>query len=170
MQHRKCFDTFVCTEIDAASVFKKNMKILNFDGSEEHLASQKLLNLVGGDIFRFRELMIFDLPTSIQALNSIIEPPVRVRRGWSVNTNVQHEEGLDLTDEEKGDLEDLQRELQLLKNLAGTVSKIVHEGIILNQDMVFLNTLVLLLRQGKHETSQSRLPFITETDNYEISC
>ena len=91
------------------------MKTLNFDDSEEHLASQKLLNLVGGDMFRFRELMIFDLPTSIQALNSNIEPPVRARRGWGVNTIVQHEEGLDLTDEEKGDLEDLQRELQLLK-------------------------------------------------------
>ena len=65
--------TKVRAEIDTASAFKKNMITLNFDGSEEHLASQKLLSLVGDEMLRFREeLLISDLPTSIQALNNIM--------------------------------------------------------------------------------------------------
>ena len=94
-----------------------------------------------------------------------------------------------------GNLEDLQRELQMIadseeeihliiqtvidpdtdamdaskavvENLVDTVLKIVHEGINQNQDMVFLNKLALLLRQGKHETSQSMLRFITKIENF----
>ena len=38
-------------KIDTASVFTKNMIILNFDGSEDHLASQKLLSLVRDKMF-----------------------------------------------------------------------------------------------------------------------
>ena len=41
----------VRAEIDTASVFKKNMIILNFDGCEDHLASQNLLSLVGDKMF-----------------------------------------------------------------------------------------------------------------------
>ena len=48
------------------------------------------------------------------------------------------------------------------QNLVDTVSKIVHEGVNQNHGMVFLNKLALLLKQGKHETSQSILPFITK--------
>ena len=41
---------------------------LNFDGSDDQLASQKLLSLAGDEMFRFREeLLISDLQTSIQA-------------------------------------------------------------------------------------------------------
>ena len=53
----------------------------------------------------------------------------------------------------------------VVENLVDTVSKVVHEGVKQNQDMVFLNKLALLLRQGKHETSQSMLPFITRIEN-----
>ena len=67
--------TKVYAKIDTASVFKKNMIILHFDGSEDHLASGKLFSLVGDEMFLFREeLLISDLPTSIQALNNIMEP------------------------------------------------------------------------------------------------
>ena len=52
-----------------------------------------------------------------------------------------------------------------VENLVDAVSKIVHEGVNQNQDMVFLNKLALLLRQGKHETSQTMLPFITKIKN-----
>ena len=114
----KMFDvlwTKVCAEIDTASVFKKNVITLNLDGSENHLASQKLLSLVGDDMFQFREeLLISDLPTSIHALGNIMEPPVEVRRDWGANTAISPEEGMELIDGEDGDLEDLQRELQMI--------------------------------------------------------
>ena len=93
-----------------------------------------------------------------------------------------------------GNLEDLQRELQtisdteedinlvmetvvdldtdaidaskaVVENLLDTVSKIVHEGVNRNQNMVFQNKLALLLRQGKHEISLSMLLFITKIEN-----
>ena len=77
----KMFDasrTKVCAEIYTTSVFKKSMIALTFD---DHLASQKLLSLVGVEMFRFKkELLISHLPPSIQALNNLIDPPVGVRR------------------------------------------------------------------------------------------
>ena len=193
----KMFDTSwtkVCAEIDTGSVFKKNMITLNFDGSEDHLASQKLSCLVGDEMFRFREeLLISDLPISIQALNNLMEPPAGVIRNWDVNTTIPSDEGMELIDGEDGNIEDLQRELRritdseeeidlvietvdvdtdamdeskaVVENLVDTVSKIVHEGANQDQDMVFLDKLELLLMQGKHETSQSMLPFITNIEN-----
>ena len=44
----KMFDaswTKICAKFDTASGFKKNMTTLNFDGSEDHLASQNLLSI-----------------------------------------------------------------------------------------------------------------------------
>ena len=80
----KMFDasrTKVCAEIYTTSVFKKSMIALTFDGYEDHLASQKLLSLVGVEMFRFKkELLISHLPPSIQALNNLIDPPVEIRR------------------------------------------------------------------------------------------
>ena len=46
------------------------------------------------------------------------------------------------------------------EHLVDTVSRILTQSV-----MVFLNKLALLLRQGKHETSQSLLPFITKIEN-----
>ena len=61
----------VCANLDAANVFKKNMITLNFDGTEEHEASQKLISLAGKEMFWFREkLLISNLASSIQALNA----------------------------------------------------------------------------------------------------
>ena len=121
-------------------------------------------------------------------------PPAGVPRDWGVNTTIPPDEGMELIDGEDGNLADLQRELQtisdteedidlvmqtvvdldtdaidaskaVVENLLDTVSKIVHEGVNLNQNMVFLKKLALLLRQGKHETSLSMLLFITKIEN-----
>ena len=43
--------TKVCAEIDSTSVLKKNMIVLNFDCSEDHLVIQKLLSLIGDECF-----------------------------------------------------------------------------------------------------------------------
>ena len=63
------------------------------------------------------------------------------------------------------DMDAMDASKAVVENLAGTVSKIVHEGVNQNQDMVFLNKLTLLSRPGKHEASQSMLPFITKIEN-----
>ena len=72
------------------------MIILQFDGSKDHLASQKLYSLVGDRMLRSRkELLISDLPTFIQALNNTMEPPAEVQRDWGVNTAIPPEEGME---------------------------------------------------------------------------
>ena len=53
----------------------------------------------------------------------------------------------------------------VVENLVDTVSEIVHEGVNQRQDVVFLNKLALLSRQGKHKTTQSMLSFITKFEN-----
>ena len=63
------------------------------------------------------------------------------------------------------DMDAIDASKAVVENLTGTVSKIVHEGVNQNQDMVFLNKLTLLSRPGKHEESQSMLPFITKIEN-----
>ena len=95
-----------------------------------------------------------------------MRPPAGVPRDWGVNTTIPPDEGMELIDGEDGNLADLQRELQtisdteedidlvmetvvdldtdaidaskaVVENLLDTVSKIVHEGVNLNQNMVF---------------------------------
>lgn len=81
------------------------MIILQFDGSKDHLASQKLYSLVGDRMLRSRkELLISDLPTFIQALNNTMEPPAEVQRDWGVNTAIPPEEGTEFIDGRDGDL------------------------------------------------------------------
>ena len=147
----------VCADIDTDSAFKKNTITLNFDVSEDHLASQKPLSFVGDEMFRFREeLLISGLPTSIQDLNNIMKPSAGVRLDLDVNTGIPPDEGMELIDGEDGDLEEPKRELQMIadfqeeidliietvvdpdtdvmdaskavvENLVSTVSRIVHE-------------------------------------------
>ena len=81
------------------------MIILQFDGSKDHLASQKLYSLVGDRMLRSRkELLISDLPTFIQALNNTMEPPAEVQRDWGVNTAIPPEEATEFIDGRDGDL------------------------------------------------------------------
>ena len=158
------------------------MITLNFDSSEDHLATQKLLSVLGDDMFRFKEeLVISGLPTSIQALDNIMGSPAGVLRDWSLNTTIPPDEGMELIDGEDGYLEDFQKEFQMIADSEGeidliiemvvnpdtdamnvskavveilvdTILKIVHEGVNRNQDMILLNKLKLSLRHGKYES------------------
>ena len=42
-----------CTTIDNEIVFKRNMRTLKLDGSEDNLASSKLMQLVGDEMVRW---------------------------------------------------------------------------------------------------------------------
>ena len=58
---------YAMKSINTGRVFNKNMITINFDGFEGHLASQKLLSLVGDEMFRFREeLLISHLPITFK--------------------------------------------------------------------------------------------------------
>ena len=47
-----------CTNVDNKLVFKTNMITLALDGSEDHLASTKLMDLIGKEMLEFRENLL----------------------------------------------------------------------------------------------------------------
>ena len=60
-QMMKLFDDAwkdVYGRIDNVNVFKQNMMTLAFDGSEDYLASHKLMDLVGDEMIVFREELL----------------------------------------------------------------------------------------------------------------
>ena len=81
-------------------------------------------------------MLISDLPASIPALNNIMEKPVRVRRDCGVNTAIPPDEGMELTDEENGDLEDLQRELQIIADFGEDIDLITETVVDPDKDEI----------------------------------
>ena len=70
----------VYLEIDNEQAFKTNMITIALDGSEDHLASKKLMDLVGTEMKEFREKLLKTKPAeSLKALRSQITKPEGVR-------------------------------------------------------------------------------------------
>ena len=58
-----------CSDVDNQQTFKSNMMTLAFDGSEDHLASKKFMDLVGEEMLIFREqLLKHTVPATIKEL------------------------------------------------------------------------------------------------------
>ena len=51
-----------CTNVNNKFVFKTNMITLALDGSEDHLASRKLMDLIGKEMLEFRENLLSSKP------------------------------------------------------------------------------------------------------------
>ena len=69
-----------CSDVDNEQTFTSNKMTLVFDGSEEHLASKKLMDLVEEQILLFWEqLSKSTAPTTIKELRSKITKPEGVR-------------------------------------------------------------------------------------------
>ena len=69
----------------------------NLDGSEDFLVSQKLMNLVGPEMIKYRnELMAKEAPLNLNQLMKEITPPKGVRR--KSDTNIPRDEGVELFD------------------------------------------------------------------------
>ena len=81
-------------------------------------------------------MFISDLPTSTPALNNIIEPPAGVRGDCGVNTAIPPDEGMELTDEEHGGLEDLQRELQMIADFGEDIDLIIETVVDPDEDEI----------------------------------
>ena len=66
----------VYDRIDNVLVFKRNMITLKLDGSEDHLASRKLMDLVGKEMVQFREHLLKSKScTTLKQLCKKIIPP-----------------------------------------------------------------------------------------------
>ena len=75
--------------IDNVDAYKKNMISIALDGSQDHLASKKLMDLVGKEMLAFREEWLKSEPvSSSKNLQKQITPPEGVRRSTkSSNTD-----------------------------------------------------------------------------------
>ena len=54
----------VYTKIDYVDTYKKTVMTLPFEGSEDHLASKKLMDLIGKEMLTFREELTKSQPVS----------------------------------------------------------------------------------------------------------
>ena len=95
---------------DNVDAYKKNMISIALDGSKDHLASKKLIDLVGEEVSTFREELLKSEPvSSLKDLKKQITPPEGVGRGIkSRNTDDPlPDDSYELYD---GDGEDLEKE------------------------------------------------------------
>ena len=68
------------SDVDNEQIFKSNMMTLAFDGSEDHLASKKLTDLVGEEMLIFRKHLLKSTTTALfKELRSTITKSEGVR-------------------------------------------------------------------------------------------
>ena len=89
--------------IDNVNVFRQNMMTLAFDGSEDYLASRKLMDHGGDEMIVFREeLLKTKSCTSLKVLRMKIIPPEGVKRkDHDEGHDEEHDEGMELFDGEE---------------------------------------------------------------------
>ena len=67
-------------QVDNVNVFKKNMVTIALDGSEDVLASRKLMDLVGKEMIEFRDKLLKSEPvTSLKELRKLMIEPEGVK-------------------------------------------------------------------------------------------
>ena len=95
-----------CANVNNEFVFKTNMITLALDGSEDHLASRKLMDLIGNKMLEFRENLLSSKPAAtLKELHAQMIKPEGVRmKGQTAKVKAPPDEGLELVD---GDGEDL---------------------------------------------------------------
>ena len=63
----------ICSDVDNGQTFKSNMMTLALDGSEDHFASKRVMDLVGKEMLVFREqLLKSTAPATVKELHSKI--------------------------------------------------------------------------------------------------
>ena len=69
------------TNVDFTAAFKKFFVANAFDGSEDFLVSDKLFSLIGDEMLEYwRELLISEVPSNLQAIIKKLIPPKGIRR------------------------------------------------------------------------------------------
>ena len=82
---------------DPALAYKQNFLTVAFDGSEDHLVSFKLMELVGDEMKKFRDTLVSSGPaTNLSALIKSITPP----KGMKFKTPVEPSSRLEDEDQE----------------------------------------------------------------------
>ena len=111
-------ESWTSLKIDTQLALKNNFLTNNFDGSEDYLVSDKLFNLVGEDLLKFRKSMLQQPPpASVKDLIQTITPPRGVKMK-ATQSAAPPDEGEELFDCEGPELtsSDLDHELEAAEN------------------------------------------------------
>jgi hypothetical protein len=96
----------VYEQTDSSDAYKKCLINIAFDGSEDHLASKRLMDLVGAEMLVFREeLKLSTQPSTMKELRAQIIPPEGVKYKNAPN-DFPPDEGFELFQGDGDDLED----------------------------------------------------------------
>ena len=172
--------------VDPVMALKNNFILNDLDGSEDHLVSDKLMELVGDEIKKFRtELLLSSPPKTIPELTKSITPPKGVRRkSHTVESDDPPDEGTELIDCEGeeipvgedeclSDHEDATEEIIDPSSSSPTVAPNTStppatqshdlptntpDGMI-NADSAFINEIVAVFDKHKGNTSNLFLPY-----------
>ena len=104
--HDQMMQMFQESNVNNEFVFKTNLITLALDGSEDHLASRKLMDLIGKEMLEFRENLLPSKPAAtLKELRAqMIKPEGAQMKGQTAKDKAPPDEGLELVD---GDGEDL---------------------------------------------------------------
>ena len=85
-----------CAKVNNENVFETNMITIALDGSEDHLASKKLMDLVGTEMLKLRKKLLQSKPVStLKELRLQIIKPEDIRMK-GLNNQVLHNKGFEL--------------------------------------------------------------------------
>ena len=150
----------------------KSLFITNaLDGSEDHLISDKLFELVGVKIKKFREkLMMEESPSTLDELIKTITAPKGIRRGRNVEGQIEGEELMDCSgdeinsddEDEDTDKDENDGEIKLTKEKSTSVLNLTNlsNDPDVNADAEFLNTFQILLET--QTTSRLFIPYLSQ--------
>ena len=157
----KSFDT---VQFDSELAFKRNFLSNKLDGSEDHLVSSELYNLVKAEVVEFRKnLMESSPPKSLSALLKTITPPEGVRTRQITGTCDQPEdEGFELLDGEYNSDEDI--DTLTIEDELGKITQSAPEPVV--EDELPVGDAVIA---GEEITDLQSLSRIENTVKQEIS-
>ena len=165
-------------QVDNEHVFRTNMITLALDGSEDHLASQKLMDLVGPEMLQFREeLVTSEAVASLKELRKQMIKPEGVRYKTSGAPSAPPEdEGLELYD---GDSENLEKDTESDEDnntetsvtVNDEATPIVADNTTLtetneesNNNLKLLKSINVTVSEARRNCSSTFLPFLNQID------
>ena len=180
MLKSSCGDTIAKTDIHSA--FKRNGLTIKLDGSEDHLVSSRLKDLIWDEMKNFRtQLLNSPHPATIKKLEEEMIPPEGVKRKLNgvadgISPDEEHEilgreptddewdsdDSENESDDETNDTEQL-RNTQITDNVADNECTSVDPEV--EADLACLSRIESMVSMEKKESSDNLLPFFIKTEN-----
>ena len=164
-----------CKKVNNENVFKTNMITIALHGSQDHLASKNLMDLVGTEMLGFRKKLLESKPVStLKELRLQMIKPEGVRMKGS-NNQIPPDEGFELFDGDGDDLDvDYDEELEgeggenNPENAEIQPSENIENDNVNTKeptDLVLLRKINDTVNDVKNQCTKSLLPFLTKIES-----